>query len=133
MLLIHSISINHDEAIKRIYGNKIEGEFIPAQIYKELYTRCKANNNEIQVGAIQRSAIQVGENANESIIFKILPYYTVLHSRLGGCGHMSSDILLEVRDKGIWSIYFGVIGKKWSRRIFRDRLVFYTDHQHLIV
>jgi hypothetical protein len=53
--------------------------------------------------------------SNDDFIFKYLPYFTTLHARLGSLAHMSTSHIQEIKNAGIYSVYFVAKGEKWYK------------------
>jgi len=132
LLMVSPSSKNHDEILIWIGKQNDIAPILDAKQqlefpnYKKLYELCvqPERNNQIEV-----------KDKDTTAIFKIMPYYTSLHSRLGAFANLSSNIMAEVGDKeAVWSIYFGVIGKDWYRRwILKRRSDFRIVHEDVIV
>ncbi len=123
LLLLFDHETTHDDGIEKIYDSSTHDDdgYIPREVYDSLAKRCEKK--------WESKAIPEIRTLDGKAIFRILVYYTKEHSEIGGSGHQSSRTVIKVPYKGIWSVYFGFIGKDWPK----ERLDFYTLHQDVIV
>jgi hypothetical protein len=65
----------------------------------------------------------------DNFIIKLLPYYYITHIKLGSYSHLATTHIQQVTHKGIYSVYFSVIGREWFNgdtsqyRVVHDQLI----------
>jgi hypothetical protein len=51
----------------------------------------------------------------DNTVIKFLPYFSI-HTRLGSLAHMATTHIQEMKNMGIYSVYFVVIGEEWYKK-----------------
>jgi len=70
----------------------------------------------------------------DDFIFKYLPYFTTLHARLGSLAHMSTSHIQEIKNNGIYSVYFITVGEEWYKGDSVSRATYArTIHDEVLV